>query len=288
MQKLVFCALMGIAVALAACNQGGPQGTKTVNGHTVKNHTNGSGAKIVPGDLIEYHMAVYVKDSMLGDTRTMGMVQKAKLPTADKLPTGRPVPVLYDGFQLMTAGDSATMYQNLDTLMSKDLPESLKDAKFVRYEVKVIAVKTDAEVKKEMEAAQAKMTEVEAKVKSTIASYKSGGLKDKLVTLESGLKLLIEEKGAGAPLKVGDQVSTHYYGALAASGNMFDNSYTRGEMLDFALGMGQMIPGFDEGAQQLNHGGRAFLFIPSKLGYGAEEQGPIPANSELVFYIDVK
>jgi FKBP-type peptidyl-prolyl cis-trans isomerase FkpA len=287
MQKLVFCALMGIAVAIAACNQGGPQGTKTVNGHTVKNHTNGSGPKIAPGDLIEYHMAVYVKDSMLGDTRTMGMTQKAKLPTADKLPTGRPVPVLYDGLQLMAAGDSATMYQNLDTLMAKDLPETLKDAKFVRYEVKVLSVKTSADVQKEMEASQAMMATVEAKVKENITAYKSGALKDKLVTLPSGLKLLIEEKGAGEPFKMGDNVKTHYYGALT-DGTMFDNSYTRGEELEFALGVGQMIPGFDEGVQQLNHGGKAFLFIPSKLGYGDQAQGPIPANSELVFYIDAK
>jgi FKBP-type peptidyl-prolyl cis-trans isomerase len=49
-----------------------------------------------------------------------------------------------------------------------------------------------------------------------------------------------------------------------------------------------MIPGFDEGVVGLPRGSKAYLFIPPALGYGAEGSGPIPANSELVFYIEIQ
>jgi FKBP-type peptidyl-prolyl cis-trans isomerase FkpA/FKBP-type peptidyl-prolyl cis-trans isomerase FklB len=67
---------------------------------------------------------------------------------------------------------------------------------------------------------------------------------------------------------------------------MFDNSYDRGGPAPFNVG--SLIPGFNEGMKLLNRGGKALLFIPSKLGYGEQGAGgDIPPNADLVFYIEM-
>lgn len=67
---------------------------------------------------------------------------------------------------------------------------------------------------------------------------------------------------------------------------MFDNSFERGEPAPFPVG--QLIPGFNEGMQLLNRGGKAILFIPPALGYGEAGAGDvIPSNADLVFYIEM-
>ncbi|MBK7936462.1 MAG: FKBP-type peptidyl-prolyl cis-trans isomerase [Lewinellaceae bacterium] len=123
-------------------------------------------------------------------------------------------------------------------------------------------------------------------VKATAADYKSGKLNGKLTSTPSGLKMLVVEQGSGAAITRGEQIKTHYYGVLT-NGTMFDNSFERGQALPFPAGVGQMIQGFDEGAMKLNHGGKAYLFIPPQLGYGDRDQGTIPPNSELIFYIEL-
>jgi FKBP-type peptidyl-prolyl cis-trans isomerase len=69
---------------------------------------------------------------------------------------------------------------------------------------------------------------------------------------------------------------------------MFDNSFQRGQTFPFTLGQNQVIKGWDEGIALLNKGAKAFLFIPGALGYGEAGSPPvIPANAELVFYVEL-
>ena len=99
--------------------------------------------------------------------------------------------------------------------------------------------------------------------------------------------MLIVEPGQGALIKANDDVRTNYYGCLT-NGKLFDNSYQRGQTLDFTAGTGQMIPGFDEGVQLLRHGGKAYFFLPPALAYGDEGAGDVvPPKSELIFYVEV-
>jgi peptidylprolyl isomerase len=95
------------------------------------------------------------------------------------------------------------------------------------------------------------------------------------------------EEGKGIPVQSGEQVAVHYYGCLT-DGSMFDTSLNGGEPLAFPVGVGQMIPGFDEGVSVLKHGSKAYLFLPPALAYGDQENGAIPANSELIFYIEIQ
>ncbi|WP_281847480.1 peptidylprolyl isomerase [Olleya namhaensis] len=104
---------------------------------------------------------------------------------------------------------------------------------------------------------------------------------------ESGLRYQIIQKGAGKKAEKGDQVSVHYKGQLA-DGTVFDSSYKRNQPLDFQVGVGQVISGWDEGIQLLNVGDKARFVIPSDLGYGARGAGgAIPPNAVLVFDVEL-
>ena len=104
---------------------------------------------------------------------------------------------------------------------------------------------------------------------------------------ESGLFYKILEKGSGNKAEKGQNVSVHYEGSLL-SGKVFDSSYERKEPIDFPLGTGKVIAGWDEGIALLKKGGKARLVIPPHLGYGARRAGrSIPPNATLIFDVEL-
>ncbi len=110
----------------------------------------------------------------------------------------------------------------------------------------------------------------------------------KTVTLPDGLKYTDLVLGKGALPKTGQTVKVHYVGTLT-SGKKFDSSRDRGQPFSFAIGEGQVIPGWDEGVATMRVGGRRKLVIPPKLGYGEAGAGggTIPPNATLVFDIEL-
>ena len=114
---------------------------------------------------------------------------------------------------------------------------------------------------------------------------------DKLSTgfeeTESGLRYQIFQKGNGKKAEAGQMVSVHYKGQLA-DGTVFDSSYKRNQPIDFQVGVGHVIPGWDEGICLLHVGDKARLVIPSDLAYGsAGAGGVIPPNATLVFDVEL-
>ncbi len=104
--------------------------------------------------------------------------------------------------------------------------------------------------------------------------------------LESGLQIEVYEEGDGVLPQMGQKVTVHYKGMLE-NGQVFDESYGRGEPISFQIGIGQVIPGWEQGIGQLSKGSKAKLTIPANLAYGAQERPGIPANSILIFEVDV-
>lgn len=104
-------------------------------------------------------------------------------------------------------------------------------------------------------------------------------------TTTSGLRYEELEAGTGAQPQRGQVVQVHYTGWLT-DGRKFDSSLDRGEPLQFTLGVGQVIAGWDEGLSTMKVGGRRKLLIPPHLGYGARGAGGvIPPNAELIFEV---
>jgi FKBP-type peptidyl-prolyl cis-trans isomerase len=104
---------------------------------------------------------------------------------------------------------------------------------------------------------------------------------------DSGLEYNEIEAGTGAQAVAGKTVSVHYTGKLT-NGKVFDSSRTRGTPIEFPLGAGRVIKGWDEGIALMKVGGKAELIIPPELGYGARGAGGvIPANATLIFDVEL-
>lgn len=94
--------------------------------------------------------------------------------------------------------------------------------------------------------------------------------------------------GEGAEATAGATVSVHYVGVAHSTGEEFDASYNRGTPLQFRLGIGQVIAGWDQGVQGMRVGGRRQLVIPPALGYGDRGAGGVIKPGEtLIFVVDL-
>jgi FKBP-type peptidyl-prolyl cis-trans isomerase len=103
----------------------------------------------------------------------------------------------------------------------------------------------------------------------------------------SGLRYKILQEGNGKQAVKGANVSVHYKGQLL-DGTVFDSSYKRKQPIDFTVGIGQVIQGWDEGILLLKVGDKARYVIPSNLGYGASGAGGvIPPNATLIFDVEL-
>jgi peptidylprolyl isomerase len=95
-------------------------------------------------------------------------------------------------------------------------------------------------------------------------------------------------EGDGAVAKAGDTVAVHYVGVAYSTGEEFDASWNRGEPLQFRLGVGQVIAGWDQGVQGMKVGGRRQLVIPPDLAYGDRgASGAIAPGETLIFVCDL-
>jgi len=92
-------------------------------------------------------------------------------------------------------------------------------------------------------------------------------------------------EGDGAEAKAGDTVSVHYVGVAHSTGEEFDASYNRGAPLQFRLGIGQVIQGWDRGVQGMKVGGRRQLVIPPHLAYGDRGAGGVIGPGETLIFV---
>ena len=134
----------------------------------------------------------------------------------------------------------------------------------------------------ELEKLEKQAAEKAKKAKEAIDALKKGAK-----VTSSGLAYKIIKKGTGAKAEAGKTVSVHYTGKLS-NGTKFDSSYDRNQPIEFELGRGRVIKGWDEGISLLNVGSKATFIIPPDLAYGARGAGGvIPPNATLIFDVEL-
>lgn len=108
----------------------------------------------------------------------------------------------------------------------------------------------------------------------------------KLQTLRSGVGIRDTQIGAGSAVKSGAQVNILYEGTLT-DGSTFDKRQNRRSPLSFRVGLREVVPGMDIGLEGMRVGGIREMHIPAAMGYGKKQTGPIPANSDLKFEVEL-
>lgn len=240
------------------------------------------GAKIKLDDIVFLQIKYSTeKDSALFDSWKMGGPLNLKVTK----PTFKGD--LMDALTLLTANDSAAFLFNADSMFTNTFnmpkPEFIKAGSDLKFLVKIQRVTTE-EVLKADEMKNQKEKDMEEKI--AIDKY----IAEKNLTVQSsptGLKYVISTPGTGAQAVAGKTVKVHYTGKLL-DGTKFDSSLDRNDPIEFVLGKGMVIPGWDEGIALLKEGGKAFLIIPSSIAYGARGAGGvIPPFTPLTFEVEL-
>ena len=276
-----------------------PASKKTKDGYTIL--SGGVEYKIikdVPGKNAEIGQYMYMNIKMKADTQLLQSTWNDGKPATIPCNKSTAKADFTSVFPYLSKGDSAVVRISMDTIIAANpgqkLPPFIQKGKKITFEVSVADIKSGEEFKKEMEeknkeaqAGMAKQGETDDKL---IQDYlKANNIKAEKTA--SGLYYTITKAGDGANVAKGQKASVNYTGKLL-NGKMFDSNVdpSKGHVqpFEFAVGAGQVIPGWDEGLALMKKGTQATLFIPSQLGYGPRGMGAdIKPNSVLIFDIEV-
>lgn len=282
-----------LALITYSCKKASEQTSLSGFKYTILNDQEGPLAK--EGDYVYFRYTVKVKDSLVFNSQSQNPDIKFKLPKPEKKDPKNAQPIV-ELLYCLSKGDSAVIRQSIDDEVRKQI--GIPDAQELVFYVTLTDVKdqagyeADAKLEQEamnakLDAAKALLPPIQEQMKNTLADYKSGKNKSQVITTASGLKYIVHQTGTGAKAQTGQVVSVNYYGALM-DGTMFDNSFERGQELQFPVGQQQVIAGWDEAFTLLPVGSKATLIIPYALAYGEAGNPPaIPAKADLAFYVEL-
>ena len=210
---------------------------------------------------------------------------------------------VFEGLAMVHKGDSVSFIVNIDSTFrtffgQPTLPSEYTSTDVMRFDMRIQDIYPESEYAKHM--AEKNKKAAAEHIAKMIADHPEESaqaaqdLKDYLAKnailaepTESGLYYVMTEEGNGEKPEVGQMVKVHYTGTLL-DGTKFDSSIDRGEPIQFPLGLGRVIPGWDEGIALMSKGEKGKLYIPYYLAYGDRAAGPqIPAFSNLVFEVEL-
>ena len=278
----------GLCFFVLACNTG-PREATTESGYRIVFHEDAPGEVAQVGDHVTFHYSVMNEaDEVLFDSRSTGDVPQTNIP--DFVDSRQNSSAVLESLKMCSVGDSITVYYPVSKMAVP--PVGFDSSSFVVYNIiledLVSADEWEEQEQARLEANQGTYLANKTFLDETVEAYNAGELDGQLVEVEQGLKILVHEEGEGELPQEGQRVFAHYLGVFAADGSEFDNSFLGGDPLDFQLGYGGVIQGWDLGFAQLKKGAKATLFIPSALAYG--ERGypnAIPPNADLIFYVEM-
>ncbi|MEM6723560.1 MAG: FKBP-type peptidyl-prolyl cis-trans isomerase [Bacteroidota bacterium] len=199
-----------------------------------------------------------------------------------EFPLGKVIPGWQEGIPLLSTGGKGTLYIPSGLAYGpREIAGLIPANSPLKFEVELVSFLSQAEFQqKQAEAASVQLEADKTLIEAYVAEQ---GIKDIQYT-ESGMGYIIEEPGTGDNPNVRNTVVCHYRGTLL-NGEEFDSSYSRGEPTEFPLN--QVIVGWQEGIPMLKPGGKGKFIIPSGICYGPNERPGIPANSVLVFDVEL-
>lgn len=286
MKKSMYLVAMSLLLSamVISCGQKSPfPGYKpTGTGLYYKEIVKGTGDELKLNDVIKVKLAYYVNDSLLFTTDNLPE------PAYDMIRESLFKGDVYEGFRMMHVGDSMSFMINADSVFRKQfhapiIPDYVKPGVFLRWEVKVEESMTE-EAFQQMKMDQ--MAALQQQADDEFNAYLSAnGITAQ--PQESGLVYVCTKKGKGPKPGYKQKVKVHYTGKLL-DGSVFDSSVERGEPIEFELGVGQVIPGWDEGIALMSKGEKGILYIPSNLAYGSRQAGDlIKPYSNLIFEVEL-
>lgn len=230
----------------------------TASGLKVKITEKGNGKQVVKGDKVTAHYTGTLEDGKKFDSS-----KDRNQPFSFKVGTGQVISGWDEGFQLLSIGDKATF------TIPSNLGYGANGAAGV--------IPPNATLFFDVEVIDA----VASPAPKAAVPYDVTGLDT--IKMQSGLRFLKVESGTGEKAQQGKYVSVHYTGYLM-DGKKFDSSVERGEPIEFQLGKGMVIKGWEEGIELMHVGDKMRFIIPSELAYGEKgAPGAIPANATLIF-----
>lgn len=281
--------IMAVGPVFMSCQSGGdgkfPGFSKNDDGSMYYKFHNKSDdtTTLKVGDYITIDMIYAADDSIMFDSKDLP--QLMKMPLIEPTFKGD----IYDGMFMMHKGDSATFMCNSDSTFLKlfrmnpeMIPPGLDSIEYLTFHIKLQNVESLEEVQAQQKDELLRM-EVEEETKRN--NYLAQNYPTAKPT-ESGLFYIETKKGTGSTPEVGQKVKVHYKG-MFMDGTVFDSSFDRDEPIEFPLGQGQVIKGWDEGISMMKKGGTAVLVIPSDIAYGPNGRGSIPPFSTLVFEVEL-
>jgi FKBP-type peptidyl-prolyl cis-trans isomerase len=195
-------------------------------------------------------------------------------------------PVLHEVFEMLSKNDSVELLVDADTLFNKSFgmpkPTNMKAGERIRFNLKVVDIFNQQEIQKKGEEQKA---EVHLQDSLQLMEYlkTAGDVKQ----TASGLRYVVVKSTKGKQAKKGDKVAVRYRGTLL-NGEVFDQNMD-GERppLEFTIGLGQVISGWDEGLALMKEGEQYKLIIPHYLAYGERGQDVIPPMATLIFDVEL-
>lgn len=286
MKKSIYLVAMSLLLTatMFSCGQKSPfPGYKpTGTGLYYKEIVKGTGEQLKMNDVVRVSLAYYINDSLLFTTDNLPE------PAYDLVRESIFKGDIYEGFLLMHVGDSMSFMIHADSVFRKQfhapvIPEFVTPDAYLRWEVKVDEAMTE-EAYQQMKLDE--MAALQEQAQNVFDAYlEANGITAE--PQESGLVYVRTQKGKGPKPGYKQKVKVHYIGKLL-DGTVFDSSVERGEPIEFELGVGQVIPGWDEGIALMSKGEKGVLYIPYNLAYGARQAGDlIKPFSNLIFEVEL-